>query len=155
MAHHGAILTNTCLKPTTACSLYAPDTGCRLNVFFITFTLVIMLVAVAVLYVPRSASSAGILTSGAVMAYCTYVLLAALQSEPPGDACVRATAGAGASGNDRWIQAVGFVIVLASGASPQKAACAHCMWLLRSGVHACWLSMAGVSQHCTVRRSCM
>lgn len=78
---------------------YAPSPSCSLNIFFITWTIIMMLAMVMVLFVPDRARSAGLLTSGAVFAYCAYLTLSSLSSEPKSDSCVRL--GGTSSG---WIQ---------------------------------------------------
>jgi hypothetical protein len=67
---------------------YAPRPNCSLNIFFTTWTIIMMLAMVMVLFVPDRAHSAGLLTSGAVFAYCAYLTLSALSSEPRDDSCV-------------------------------------------------------------------
>lgn len=82
--------------------------GCRLNIFFCAFTVVALVASVAVLCVPKRAPSSGLLTSGAVLAYTSYLLLSALNSEPLPSECVR-----GVGTSEQWLKIVGFVIVLA------------------------------------------
>jgi hypothetical protein len=67
---------------------YATSSGCSLNLFFISWSLVVGLGLVGVLFVPRRLEVAGLLTSGVVFMYCSYLLLSALSSQPP-NACIR------------------------------------------------------------------
>jgi hypothetical protein len=76
---------------------YAPSTGCHLNLFFITWSLVIGLALVGVLFIPGRLEVAGLLTSGAVFVYCSYLLYSALGREPASE-CVRAAVG------EKWVQ---------------------------------------------------
>ncbi|KAF8068250.1 SERINC3 [Scenedesmus sp. PABB004] len=87
---------------------YATSPGCSLNLFFITWSLVMGLAMVAVLFVPGRLEVAGLLTSGAVFAYASYLLLSALSSEPLND-CVRDT-----GARQQWITIVGVFLGLAA-----------------------------------------
>ena len=78
---------------------FAPSAGCHLNLFFITWSLVIMLLLVGVLFVPNRAPTAGLLTSGAVFLYTSFLLYSALNSEPPDSSCIR-----DGGGTSSWIQ---------------------------------------------------
>ncbi|GLC60406.1 hypothetical protein PLESTB_001608800 [Pleodorina starrii] len=88
---------------------YAPAGSCSLNIFFITWNLVLGLVLLGVLFVPGRASTAGLLTSGAVWLYCSYLMYSALASEPA-NRCMRA-GGVSAGG---WVGVVAFFIALAA-----------------------------------------
>ena len=78
---------------------FAPDNGCHLNLFFITWSLVVVLLLVGVLFIPRRAPTAGLLTSGAVFLYTSFLLYSALHSEPPGGSCIR-----DGGGSSSWVQ---------------------------------------------------
>ncbi|KAI8466033.1 MAG: serine incorporator/TMS membrane protein [Monoraphidium minutum] len=95
----GAALVGACYY------FFAPTPGCHLNLFFITWSLVVGAGLVAVLFVPRRLEVAGLLTSGAVFAYCAYLLWSAL-SRSPDAACRRAATG------DQWVQIVGFFLAI-------------------------------------------
>lgn len=69
---------------------YAISTSCSLNLFFITWSLVIGLAMIGVLFLPRRLEVAGLLTSGVVFLYCSYLLISALSSQPL-NACMRDT----------------------------------------------------------------
>ncbi|GFR44202.1 hypothetical protein Agub_g5385 [Astrephomene gubernaculifera] len=89
---------------------YAPAASCSLNVFFITWNLLLGLGLVGLLFVPRRAPTAGLLTSGAVWLYCSYLTYSALASEPPSERCTR---GGGVSSGG-WVGVVAFFIALAA-----------------------------------------
>lgn len=89
--------------------LYTPDPSCRRNLFFTTWSLVVGIVLVAILFIPKRAPTAGLLTSGALFLYTSYLLISSLTSDPGKEMCTR---GEGIS--PRWIQIVGFFISLAA-----------------------------------------
>jgi hypothetical protein len=76
---------------------YAATPACHLNLFFITWSIVVGFALVGVLFVPNRLEVAGLMTSGAVFAYCSYLLYSAL-GRVPGDACVRVAV------SDQWVQ---------------------------------------------------
>lgn len=76
---------------------YAPSTNCHLNLFFITWSIVVGFALVGVLFVPRRLEVAGLLTSGAVFLYCSYLLYSAL-GRVEGGGCSRAGA------SEQWVQ---------------------------------------------------
>ncbi len=88
---------------------YAPAGSCSLNIFFVTWNLVLGLLMVGVLLVPGRAATAGLLTSGAVWLYCSYLTYSALASEPA-NSCIR---GGGVSAGG-WVGVVAFFIALAA-----------------------------------------
>ena len=61
---------------------FAPEASCGLNIAWITVTLVLAAVYTAVSVSPWRSPSAGLLTSGVVFVYSTYLVWAALTSEP-------------------------------------------------------------------------
>eukprot|EP00879_Flechtneria_rotunda_P002887 GHRR01003103.1.p1 GENE.GHRR01003103.1~~GHRR01003103.1.p1 ORF type:complete len:394 (+),score=41.53 GHRR01003103.1:350-1531(+) len=85
---------------------YATSGSCSLNLFFITWSIVMGAVMVAVLFVPNRLEAAGLLTSGAVFLYTSYLLVSALSSQPIND-CVRDT-----GVRQQWIQIVGFFLAI-------------------------------------------
>ena len=78
---------------------FAPSANCSLNMFFITWSIVLLLMLIGVLFVPKKAPSAGLLTSGAVFLYCSFLLYSALNSEPPDYRCIKDSGGSSA-----WVQ---------------------------------------------------
>ncbi|GAX84985.1 hypothetical protein CEUSTIGMA_g12406.t1 [Chlamydomonas eustigma] len=88
---------------------FAPSGDCSMNMFFITWSIIIMLALIGVLFIPNKAQTAGLMTSGAVFLYCSFLLYSALNSEPSGSQCIR-----GEGGSSSWIQIVAFFIGLAT-----------------------------------------
>ena len=62
---------------------FAPSTACSLNIFICTWSVVMCLMMIGVLFIPNRLQVAGLLTSGAVFAYTSYLLFSALTSQPP------------------------------------------------------------------------
>jgi len=79
---------------------YAPTPKCHLNLFLITWSIVVGFALVGVLFVPRRLEVAGLMTSGAVFLYCSYLLYSALGRIPTGE-CMRVAVG------DQWVQVRG------------------------------------------------
>ncbi|CAD7703329.1 unnamed protein product [Ostreobium quekettii] len=90
---------------------YAPRGTCSTNVGWITWTLIMAIAYTALSISPWRIENAGLLTSGAVFIYTSYLLINALASEPTDDSNPCVTEG-GMDGE--WIQATGFVIALAA-----------------------------------------
>ena len=63
---------------------FAPKAGCGLNIAWITLTLIFAVIYTAISVSPWRSPSAGLLTSGVVFIYTTYLVWAALTSEPYG-----------------------------------------------------------------------
>lgn len=79
---------------------YAPRGSCSTNIGWITWTLIMAIGYTAVSISPWRIDRAGLLTSGAVFTYTSFLLLSALTSEPTdGNPCV-ASGGMG----DKWVQ---------------------------------------------------
>lgn len=76
---------------------FAPTPACHLNLFFITWSIVVGFALVGVLFIPKRLEVAGLMTSGAVFVYCAYLLYSALGRVPAG-ACMRSAVG------DKWVQ---------------------------------------------------
>lgn len=76
---------------------HAPTVNCHLNLFFITWSLVVGFALVGVLFIPNRLEVAGLLTSGAVFLYCSYLLYSAL-GRVPSDECMRMAV------SDKWVQ---------------------------------------------------
>ncbi|KAG2434310.1 hypothetical protein HYH02_012332 [Chlamydomonas schloesseri] len=88
---------------------FAPRASCSLNIFFVTWNLILGLALVGVLFIPGRAASAGLLTSGCVWLYCSYLIYSALASEPVPSDCARS---GGVSAG--WVGVVAFFIALAA-----------------------------------------
>lgn len=69
---------------------YATSGSCSLNLFFISWSIVIGLAMAGVLFLPRRLEVAGLLTSGVVFLYCSYLLISAFSSQPLNE-CIRDT----------------------------------------------------------------
>jgi hypothetical protein len=96
---------------------YATSGSCSLNLFFITWSLVIGLAMVGVLFLPKRLEVAGLLTSGVVFLYCSYLLISAFSSQPL-NACIRDT-----GVQAQWITVSQAVRAIKTGwAGPQAAA---------------------------------
>lgn len=67
---------------------WAPHASCGLNIFFITFTLVLALIYTLISVSPWRVETAGLLTSGVVFLYCAWLVWSALGSEPDTARCV-------------------------------------------------------------------
>lgn len=88
---------------------YAPAASCSLNIFFATWTLVLGLALVGVLFIPGRAPTAGLLTTGLVWLYMAYLTYSALSSEPA-NRCMR-NGGVSSGG---WVSTVAFFIAIAA-----------------------------------------
>ena len=66
---------------------WAPYSSCGLNIFFITFTLVLALIFTLISVSPWRLETAGLLTSGVVFLYCAWLVWSALGSEPEDAKC--------------------------------------------------------------------
>ena len=79
--------------PALSLQYYSPASSCSLNIFFITWNIVLFLAYAAISVSPLRSPSAGLLTSAAVFAYTTYYTWSALNSEPAGECKALDTAG--------------------------------------------------------------
>lgn len=96
---------------------YAPSSSCSLNIWFITSTILFFLLYAAISVSPIRNKSAGLFTSAAVFAYCSYYCWSALNSEPAGGSCTASSVGA-----NKVVQILGFVIaILALGISTMNS----------------------------------
>ncbi|KAJ7549879.1 hypothetical protein O6H91_07G073200 [Diphasiastrum complanatum] len=64
---------------------FAPQVSCRLNIFFITWTFLLILIGTIISLHPRV--NAGLMTSGLVALYLVFLCWSAIMSEPASDAC--------------------------------------------------------------------
>ena len=88
--------------------LYSPSSSCSLNIFFITWNLIMFLIYGSLSISPLRNESAGLLTSAVVFAYNTYYVWSALNSEPPSDGSCTPDS----LGGNNVIQIIGFVLAL-------------------------------------------
>ncbi|XP_065849687.1 uncharacterized protein [Euphorbia lathyris] len=86
---------------------YTPETSCLLNIFFITWTLVLLQVMTSVSLHPKV--SAGYLTPGLMGLYVVFLCWCAIRSEPAGESCNRK---AEASKRTDWLTIISFVVAL-------------------------------------------
>ncbi|KAH0970485.1 hypothetical protein GBA52_022641 [Prunus armeniaca] len=82
---------------------YAPEPSCLLNIFFITWTLVLLQLMTSVSLHPKV--NAGILTPGLMGLYIVFICWFAIRSEPTGESCNRK---AEASNKTDWLTIINF-----------------------------------------------
>lgn len=86
---------------------YAPRGSCSTNIFWITFTLILGIAVTALSLSKWKIENSGLFTSGAVVAYGSFLLISALNSQPSDSECV--SNGGMSSG---WIKVVAFLLAL-------------------------------------------
>lgn len=86
---------------------YVPEPSCLLNIFFITWTLVLLQLMTSVSLHPKV--NGGFLTPGLMGLYIVFICWCAIRSEPAGDRCNRK---AEASNHTDWLTIISFVIAL-------------------------------------------
>ncbi|KAF3441937.1 hypothetical protein FNV43_RR15853 [Rhamnella rubrinervis] len=86
---------------------YAPEASCLLNIFFITWTLVLLQLMTSVSLHPKV--NAGILTPGLMGLYVLFICWCAIRSEPAGENCNRK---AEASEKTDWLTIISFVVAV-------------------------------------------
>ncbi|XP_019052416.1 PREDICTED: probable serine incorporator isoform X2 [Nelumbo nucifera] len=86
---------------------YAPMPSCLLNIFFITWTLVLLQLMACVSLHPKV--NAGFLTPGLMGLYVVFICWCAIRSEPPTETCNRK---AEAAARADWLTVISFVIAL-------------------------------------------
>ncbi|XP_074273843.1 uncharacterized protein LOC141597326 [Silene latifolia] len=86
---------------------YAPDTSCILNIFFITWTIVLLQLMTSVALQPKI--NKGFLTPGIMGLYIVFLCWCAIRSEPPGTSCNRK---AEASKRTDWLTLISFIVAL-------------------------------------------
>ncbi|KAK6929657.1 Serine incorporator/TMS membrane protein [Dillenia turbinata] len=87
--------------------LYASKASCSLNIFFITWTGILLLVMMAISL--HSKVNRGLLSSGIMAAYAVFLCWTALRSEPANPKCHSQKK---ASGNNDWTTILGFLIAI-------------------------------------------
>nr|GMC98103.1 probable serine incorporator [Ipomoea batatas] len=76
---------------------YTPQTSCLLNIFFISWTLVLLQIMTSVSLHPRV--NAGFLTPGFMGLYVVFLCWSAIRSEPPEAKCIRKSGAATSKGD--------------------------------------------------------
>ncbi|XP_047308058.1 probable serine incorporator [Impatiens glandulifera] len=84
---------------------YAPDASCLLNIFFITWTLVLLQLMTSVSL--HEKVNAGFLTPGFMGLYVVFLCWSAIRSEPPEGKCMQKTEDANKSD---WLTVISFVV---------------------------------------------
>ncbi|MCL7024252.1 hypothetical protein MKW94_001031 [Papaver nudicaule] len=88
---------------------YAPEPGCLINIFFITWTLVLLQLMTCVSVHPRI--NGGFLTPGLMGLYVVFICWCAIRSEPATERCDRK---AEAATKADWLSIISFVIAVIS-----------------------------------------
>ncbi|KAG2718538.1 hypothetical protein I3760_03G224900 [Carya illinoinensis] len=86
---------------------YTPEPSCLLNIFFITWTLVLLQLMTSVSLHPKV--NAGILTPGLMGLYVVFICWCAIRSEPAGENCIRK---AEATDRTDWLTIISFVVAV-------------------------------------------
>ncbi|GAA0154570.1 protein-binding activity modulator [Lithospermum erythrorhizon] len=88
---------------------YTPEASCLLNIFFITWTLVLIQLMTSVSRHPKVNS--GFLTPGLMGLYIVFLCWSAIRSEPPEAKCIRKTE---TTTNRDWLTIISFVVAVVS-----------------------------------------
>ncbi|XP_052198981.1 uncharacterized protein LOC127806047 isoform X2 [Diospyros lotus] len=86
---------------------YAPDSSCLLNIFFITWTLVLLQLMTSASLHPKV--NAGFLTPGLMGLYVVFLCWCAIRSEPPETKCIKK---AEAGNKEDWLNIISFVVAV-------------------------------------------
>ncbi|XP_074368504.1 uncharacterized protein LOC141708659 isoform X2 [Apium graveolens] len=86
---------------------YAPQPSCLLNIFFITWTLVLLQLMTSVSLHPKV--SAGFLTPGLMGLYLVFLCWSAVRSEPPETKCIKNSE---AATKGDWLSIITFVVAV-------------------------------------------
>ncbi|XP_054816823.1 LOW QUALITY PROTEIN: uncharacterized protein LOC129316424 [Prosopis cineraria] len=86
---------------------YTPQPSCLLNIFFITWTLVLLQLMTSVSLHPKV--NACILTPGLMGLYVVFLCWCAIRSEPAGDSCIRKSDSAPKTD---WLSIISFVVAI-------------------------------------------
>ncbi|KAI4376628.1 hypothetical protein MLD38_014370 [Melastoma candidum] len=86
---------------------YAPEPSCVLNIFFITWTVVLLQLMTSISLHPKV--NAGLLNPGLMGLYIAYICWSAIRSEPAGTRCNRK---AESSHHTDWLSIISFFIAL-------------------------------------------
>ncbi|XAR62739.1 hypothetical protein NMG60_11017600 [Bertholletia excelsa] len=88
-------------------SLYVPKSSCTLNIFFITWTAVLLLVMMAISL--HSKVNRGLLSSGIMASYVVYLCWSAIRSEPATEKCSPQRQ---ENGHGNWTTVLGFLLAI-------------------------------------------
>ncbi|CAI5484671.1 unnamed protein product [Closterium sp. Yama58-4] len=88
---------------------FVPSSSCSLNIFFITFLLVLVVALTAIAVHPKV--DAGPLTTGVMAVYFVFLCWSAIMSEPPAEACNTRPRQTGYGG---WLDILAFIVALVS-----------------------------------------
>ncbi|GJP50092.1 hypothetical protein CLOM_g9233 [Closterium sp. NIES-68] len=88
---------------------FAPASSCSLNIFFITFLLVLVVVLTAISVHPKV--DAGPLTTGVMAVYFAFLCWSSIMSEPPSEVCNTRPRQTGYGG---WLDIMAFIVALFS-----------------------------------------
>ncbi|KAI9128680.1 hypothetical protein K1719_000163 [Acacia pycnantha] len=86
---------------------YAPQPSCLLNIFFITWTLVLLQLMTNVSLHPKV--NGGILTPGLMGLYVVFLCWCAVRSEPDGENCVRKS---DLTAKTDWLSIISFIVAI-------------------------------------------
>ncbi|XP_039033634.1 probable serine incorporator [Hibiscus syriacus] len=108
-----ALFTSTVFYVASICGIvsmyyfYAPKASCSLNIFFITWTFILVIVMMAMSL--HSKVNRGLLSSGIMAAYVVFLCWSAVRSEPADDKC---NIQKGKHGHGDWTTILGFLIAI-------------------------------------------
>ncbi|KAL3532427.1 hypothetical protein ACH5RR_005948 [Cinchona calisaya] len=86
---------------------YTPEPSCLLNIFFITWTLVLLQLMTSVSLHPKV--NAGFLTPGFMGLYVVFLCWSAIRSEPPEEKCIRK---AETATKGDWLTIISFIVAV-------------------------------------------
>ncbi|KAA8535002.1 hypothetical protein F0562_030005 [Nyssa sinensis] len=86
---------------------YAPEPSCLLNIFFITWTLVLLQLMTSVSL--HEKVNAGFLTPGFMGLYVVFLCWSAIRSEPPEERCIKE---AEAATKGLWLNIISFIVAV-------------------------------------------
>ncbi|CAI9100294.1 OLC1v1037263C3 [Oldenlandia corymbosa var. corymbosa] len=86
---------------------YTPESSCLLNIFFITWTIVLLQLMTSVSLHPKV--NAGFLTPGFMGLYVVFLCWSAIRSEPPEEKCIRK---AQSAAHGDWLTIISFVVAV-------------------------------------------
>ncbi|KAH9326469.1 hypothetical protein KI387_006647 [Taxus chinensis] len=108
-----AIMVSTTAYSASVCGIilmyirYAPKASCSLNIFFVTWTLILLQIMTGISL--HSKANAGLLASGLMGLYIVFLCWSAIRSEPIMDKCNPRKQ---ATGKGDWINIVSFIIAV-------------------------------------------